>query len=150
MYKGLLGILLVAVASGCGPSFVSMNVQRSALRSTADIGVTVYLDARDITVVDAEKVTLKDVATSIDTFLNTGNVAALPLDQLRTHLHNFVPAQYHSLIDTALLAAVSRKNLDPNAIGVDNLVRIRSALYGMNLALNEYRNEHRKTVELDD
>ncbi len=146
MYKALLGILLVAVTSGCGETFVSMNVQRSGLRATADVGATVYLDARDILVVDTDKVKLKEIANSIGLFLDTGNVALLPLDEVRRHLNSIVPVQYRNFVHI-VLASVSTKTVSISGVGADNVARMRAALLGMNLAVDQYRNEHRKIVE---
>jgi len=84
---------------GCTkPSYKSMNIQRSALRSVSDSGTTVSLDTVPLTKVAEVRNRTKQIAEEMHKLLETGTVGQMTLAELRKQLSKIVPEDYAFLI----------------------------------------------------
>lgn len=129
-------IFVAALAAGCQTP--SVNVQRSFLRVGGDTSVTFYLDTVDAAKLVETQTKIGEICDAMETFINTGNVAALPLAKIEAQLKRVVPAKYQRWIGT-VLAAVSAASFDVNgAIGAANVKRIMAAIIGVRIGSAEY------------
>jgi len=123
-------LMIVAVVfsalAGCKPS---MNVQRSGLRCVGDTGVTVLLDELPEEKVAEARKDVKDIGAALLKFLETGDVAALTMSELRAELEKLVPVKYKGYFD-AVLSAASTQHVDVEKIGPNNVKRVRAAILG--------------------
>ena len=133
-------LTLVLVASGC--KSVSMNVQRSSLRSSGDVGVTIYLDGCKAVTVEGKIAKIKEAVAKVEKFLEVGNAAALLPSQLRIELIQLVGPTYGILVDN-LIAIISAEHLQLGKVGEKNVRRIKALLAGISCGLDEYVLEDR-------
>lgn len=130
----LAGLLLVV--SSCTPP--SLNVQRSALRSVGDLGVTVGLEfvaEKDVVALRKE---IAEVAKKVVQFLDTGVVPNLTEAQINARLVSLVPPKYMSYFNTALTALSGRGIPIGQKIGSKNVRRIKAAVKGIQRGAEGY------------
>jgi hypothetical protein len=135
-YLFLLAMLLCTF--GC--QMPSMNYQRSALRDVGDIGATATLEQADAKMIEKYKVDIVDTCNAIIKFLDGGKVADLTPYAVEAKLREIVPIKYIPLLNTALTALDnSNATVNPsNAIGPDNVKRIKAAVIGFRQGTIEY------------
>lgn len=146
MDKLIIGLFCLVAVCGCGQPVITLNAQRSAIRSATDIGTTAYLDQQQIEDVAKQQEAVDEIKRKIFTFLETGNVANLPLEQVKSQLAALADQKYLAIINT-IIATISTQSIDIDGlIGEDNVARMLAALYGVDVALQQYRVEDRQVI----
>lgn len=132
--------ICLALTGGCGwsnLSVTSMNLQRSGIRTAADMSVTVTLDATPE--VDVEKRILKTraIAISIETFLKTGDFNKTTMDDFINLCRRIVPVDYQYIVDF-LMRYTTDVSLPVDSLGEKNIRRLEDACAGMITACDRY------------
>ncbi len=120
-------LLLPLLSMGCAPG--SLNVQRSGLRASGDLSITLFLDNNPSSKADAKAQASKAMA-----FLETGGIANLPVTEVSGKLTAIIPLKYKDWVTQALAIAVIRANeatVDVSKIGEANLARLRAFVRGV-------------------
>lgn len=147
--KVLLVVMLSGIfTAGC----ISMNQQRSILRSAADNTVTAALDKKDSeSEAESFQAGIKLVATQVKSFLESNNVLDLTKDELTSKLTAIVPTEYSSYLND-LIGAVSPWQLNlGGAIGENNVKRLVAVCDGAINGAEKYSLDDRnKTTEGSD
>lgn len=135
---GLLIIIGVSIlVSGCGTvaTFAdSLNLQRSALRGSGDVGATAYLDLNNSANPDKMKVSAEQMLK----FFQTGDVSVFSLNAIKTKLEAIVSAEYVEWVDIALMIVGSQQLNVGQAIGKDNVKRIIAYLTGISTGATKF------------
>jgi len=129
-----ISILVCVAMSGCR---ATMNVQRATLRSSGDVGVTVYLDRCSVDTVTGKIEKVKEAVDKLLSFIEDGSVANLIPSQLRLKLMEQLPIEYALLVDN-LVAVVSMEHFDAGMIGAKNVKRMKAFLGGLLTGLDSY------------
>lgn len=131
-----LSILPIILSlAGCG---VGLNIQRSVLRSTGDLGATIYLDeAVSAQSAESVRVELLNIFNGVDKFMDTGSVANLSVDKLVIELNKIIPVKYQNYAEK-IASHIEVANVNVDAIGKNNVKRVKAFLKGAITALNDY------------
>jgi len=150
--KKFLGMFIVCFALvsfvGCEkPTYRSLNLQRSAIRGTADVGTTVSFESipRE-DVVDVVLTTLQ-IAEEMHKFLNTGMIGQMTMSEVKTGLGKIASDEYVFLVDLAIMQ-LSSYSMPIGEIGVNNVKRVDSFIVGVIVACNEYKLTDRPEKEV--
>jgi len=129
-------VLALILLAGCTPP--SMNLQRSALRSLGDVGVTVTLDLVKADKVKATQAEVVVVCDAVLRFLNGGTADGLTQTGISSKLQSLIPAKYRAYFSSAL-QALSGQTINVGAkIGMKNLRRINAAVVGIKAGARYY------------
>lgn len=141
-WVSLLLLCMILIMAGC--EYGSMNMQRSGLRSGADIGVTAYLDQRKEQDIPASKARVKDGLNKVKELVDSG---VMSLGALTNKLSEVFPDKMKG-IASAVLNAIDGAHLPIDKIGEKNKDRIRAVLRGGYTALSEYRIQDRPNEDV--
>jgi len=145
MFKYFVFLLIMSFTLvGCvnNASF-TVNRQRSAIRSSTDIGTTVLLDNAD-TALKAEAYALKsaEIAQQVITFLDTGNVGSLTTGALNERLLNI--AKGYEPVAALIMVSISGYSVNTDVVGDNNIKRIKAACIGIIQGAEQYKLEDRQ------
>jgi len=122
-------LVVLLVCSGCGMP-LGLNFQRSSLRAGGDWSTTISLEYEKAEFVEKQKADIKKYASELIDFLQTGQVAALPIAELEKLLKSKVPQEFYLVVDAALGYVESQQINVSAGIGKDNVKRIIAYLRG--------------------
>jgi len=118
--------VLLLMVSGCqGPT---LNEQRSAIRGTGDLAVTVYLDEFSGDVV-TERAEMSEVMDDLYEFTQTGDLAFITKDVLIRKLEAMAPDKYKPLVEQAL-DYIALQHVNVEKIGAANVQRLLAFFIG--------------------
>jgi hypothetical protein len=138
----LLGLCLLATV-GCSTTRIgTMNVQRSGLRASGDLSVTVMLDRVALEDLEETKGRVKTFLDQIEEFAATGEIVTLTRTELTTLLLNKVSPKYTPWVLTALDAALLATDATA-PIGDNNQRRIIAFVNGSRQAVALYNAQDR-------
>jgi len=140
MKRVLFVVAVFVLLVGCEMPDVNvtgLNVQRSAIHGSGQVGVAAILDNRPTVEVPNDIKAIKETVKEIRKFLETGNVADLTMGEFRKALDKLIPEKYQPYFN-AILAAVSNIHVDTQKVGKDNLKRIKAALNGIEYRADNY------------
>ena len=147
--KYFLVLLLSAmiILTGCQKinDNLSMNQQRSLLRSISDNAITAILDFID----DYEKteetlVTMRKITKEVYEFVKSGQVRTMTSGELKERLMSIVPDDYIIIVDQLLFAASIQRLEVGEYIGKRNEDRLMAVILGINLATGQYKMSDRR------
>lgn len=125
----ILCLLVPALSMGCSPG--SLNMQRSGLRASGDLAITLFLDNNPASRADA-----KVHADNAMAFLATGGVTNLPVAKVADSLSAMIPLRYKDWVTQALAVAVVQADsttVHVGKIGANNVARLRAFVRGVQL-----------------
>lgn len=126
----MVAALLVMSVSGCGGP-LGLNFERSSYRSAGDLSATATLEFAQPAHVEPQRAEIKKYAKSMLEFIETGQVAKLPIGELEKALKKLVPAEFAFLVD-GVIGYIASKEIDVSgAIGANNVKRIKAGLIGI-------------------
>ena len=127
--KVLVALALVVILAGCDKP--GMNVLQGSADAGAGVATVGTLEAVPVEKFDETKVKIIEVSTELLGFVKTGQLAQLPLDQVKDALENFLIkkglSQYTYLVDIAIQYAKTQ-SVNVGVIGADNIKLIEIAL----------------------
>ena len=145
----VLAVLCVFVTGCVTPSFSSMNIQRSGIRSTGDMATTVALDSVLLSEADSTKVKTREIALAVQLFLKDGKVADLTIPEISSELKKIIPESYYFMLDI-LIAQIQGITVDTQVIGANNLERLNSVCVGVINSCNLYDVKYRPDLTESD
>lgn len=138
----LVAFCVVVVFSGCTEP--GMNVKMGSADAGAGVAVISTLEAVPVEKFDETKTKIIEISTELLGFVQTGQLAQLPLDEVKVALENFMIkkgwSQYTYLVD-AVIQYVKTQSVNVGAIGADNVKLIEIALE------ETIRNANRCTID---
>jgi hypothetical protein len=140
MKKTIIVCLVAAFAmTGCiMPNYKSLNAQRSAIRGTGDISVSLSLDSiENPATAESVAVDTKNITIAVDKFLQDGKVADLTIPEITGELRKIIPADYQFIYDL-LIAQISTITVPTDVIGANNVKRMRALCAGIIVGCSEY------------
>ena len=140
--KGLVLALCVSVLL-CGCNEPGMNVKMGSADASAGVAAVGTLEAVPVEKFEVTKAKIIEISTELLGFVKTGQLAQLPLDEVKVALENLMIqkgwGQYTYLVDVAI-QWVKTQSVNVGAIGADNVKLIEISLEEIN------RNAERCTV----
>ena len=144
----MVAAMLLSV--GCVmPSYKSLNAQRSAIRGTGDLGVSLSLDAvstGDKAELIAKKT--KDISIAVKAFLQTGKVSDLTIPEITGELRKLIPPDYVFLYDL-LIAQIQGVTVPVEKIGANNVKRLIAICDGLITGCEQYNKADRPTADVN-
>ena len=127
--KVLVALALVVVLAGCNKP--GMNVLQGSADAGAGVAVVGTLEAVPVEKFEETKVKIIEISTELLGFVKTGQLAQLPLDEVKKALENFMIKKgwgdYTYIVDAAV-QYVKTQSVNVGAIGADNVKLIEIAL----------------------
>lgn len=145
MCRLVLAVSLAFVLSGCR---LSMNVQLANLNGGGQVSTAIALDAVGSDKLATAKAQTKEIAQQILDFINSGSVAELTKGALKDELLALVPAKYRGVVESAL-GYVSVKDVNIDAIGTNNVLRMSAYLTGVVAECDAYLDEFHPVEEVE-
>jgi len=135
-YLAVLAALVMV--TGCS---VSMNIQRSSIRSASDVVTTVKLDKTDLEQVDTVKADIKAVAEKILKFLEDNDNSVIPFDQLQAKLCENIDDRLKPFVEQ--LVKQLKKFVKADKLGPNTIKRGKAFCYGVINSCDKYYNADR-------
>ena len=122
--------LMLLVVTGCNEPGMNKKLALSDAIGVAATGATLD-EAKDF---DKTKAKVIEVALGLRAFVESGNLSALPFEDVRKALEDFMIKKgwgnYAYLVDT-VLTYVKQQHVDTTKIGEHNVLLIKTALDGI-------------------
>lgn len=136
MVRWLVGLLFLFCCVGCSTQDVTLNVQRSVLRSGGDVGATTLFSQKKMTKDEISEV--RGCAIAVKTFLESGDVGALTGSEIYDQVVCLIKPSYQVYF-TAGLSVLNEATVDINAICPVNVrKRLLAFICGVLTACDSY------------
>lgn len=140
--KVLIAVVFVGLLVGCDKP--GMNVLQGSADAGAGVATVGTLEAVPVEKFDETKAKIIDISTELLGFVKTGQLAQLPLDEVKKALEDFMIkkgwTQYIYIVDT-VIQYVKTQSVNVGAIGADNVKLIEIGLEEV------IRNANRCTID---
>lgn len=143
--KYWLVVLFSVIFIGC-QDYKSLNIQRAALRGSADISTTISLDHVSLDSVDTVTSDINKITDGIINFLQSGKVGDLTTLELKEQLYKIVPVKYKSYAEI-IISQIGPLETPISKIGDNNVRRMIAFCLGIKTACDSYSKDDRPVSE---